>query len=59
MPIEVETNDGLSSEKYPAKLTVAGETEYLTFEELTKLFSALFALFGYLDHKKDREAKTT
>ena len=52
MPIEVET---LDNGKYVVRIAIAGETDYLTLEELHKLFRALFLALGVVDKKIDRK----
>ena len=54
MPIEVET---LTNGKYVIKLTVAGEDDYLTYEDACALFKALFIAIGEVDDKIDRKEK--
>ena len=55
MPLVVETNEGLSREKYPVKVSLAGETEYLTLQEAHDLFRGLFKVLDEIDDRTDRE----
>lgn len=54
MPIEIEV---LDNGKYVIKLTVAGEADYLTYEDACALFKALFIAIGEADDKVDRKEK--
>ena len=54
MPIEIET---LRHGKYVAKLTVAGEKDLITLEELHELFKAIFLVLGEVDEKIDRKER--
>ncbi len=53
-PIGVET---LNNGKYVIKLTIAGESDYLTIEDAAWLFKHLFLALGELDDKIDRKER--